>query len=102
MEKSYWYKYYTLEAKREYHKRMEEIITMNLDNENDRDALLNIAHEHIAMARHHAHHAQYSEDDYKAMEHDYLYAEHMARAMLYLTRSRNLRIKEKTDYGNQF
>lgn len=36
MENNYRYKYYTVEAKRDYHKRMEEIITMNLDNENDR------------------------------------------------------------------
>lgn len=38
MKNNYWYKYYTIEAKRDYHKRMEEIITMNLDNEHDRAA----------------------------------------------------------------
>lgn len=64
--------------------------------------LMNKAHENLALARHHAHHAKCSEDDYKAMEHDYLYAEHMAHAMFYLTHARNLRIKEKTNYGNQF
>lgn len=38
MKNNYLYKYYTFEAKRDYHKRMVEIITMNLDNEHARDA----------------------------------------------------------------
>lgn len=59
-------------------------------------------HENLAMARTHAHHAKNAEDDIKAMEHDFLYAEHMAHAMFYLTHARNLRIKEKTNYGYQF
>lgn len=64
--------------------------------------LLNSAHRNLELARTHAHHAKCSEDYYESMEHDYLYAEHMAHAMFYLTNARNLRIKEKTNYGYQF
>ena len=60
------------------------------------------AHENLALARHHAHHAKNAKNDMQAMEHDYYYAEHMAKAMFYLTHARKLRIKEKFNHGNQF
>ena len=64
--------------------------------------LMNQAHDNLICARYHAHHAKISKNEITAMEHDHLYAEHMAHAMFYLTHARNLRIKEKTNYGNQF
>lgn len=64
--------------------------------------LMSEVHENLAMARYHAHHAKCSEDDFQAMEHDYFYKEHMASAMFDLTHAKNLRIKEKTNYGYQF
>lgn len=38
MDQNYLYKYYSLKAKRDYHKRMDEVLSMHLDNEKDPDA----------------------------------------------------------------
>lgn len=62
---------------------------------------MRFVHENLAMARIYAALAKNEEDNLKAMSHDYYYAEHMAIAMFYLTHARNLRIKEKTNYGYQ-
>lgn len=37
MNKNYIYKYYSLKAKRDYHKRMDAIISSQLNNETDPD-----------------------------------------------------------------
>lgn len=39
MSKNYIYKVYSLEAKAEYYNRMNEILTSQIDNETDKDAL---------------------------------------------------------------
>lgn len=64
--------------------------------------VLHNAHMCLEMARYHAQLAKAEDDPQKAMDYDYYYASNMARAIHYLTHARNLRIKEKTNYGYQF
>lgn len=59
-------------------------------------------HDNLAMTRVHAQLAKDAKNDMEAMDHDYQYIKHMAQAVFCLTHARNLRIKEKTNYGNQF
>lgn len=56
----------------------------------------------ISMALHMYKSAKCEPDDEKAMQFDYWYAEHMAKAMHYLVKARNLRIKERKNYGYKF
>lgn len=56
----------------------------------------------LSMAQFFANRAKNAESDLDAMVYDYHYIEHTARAVFCLTHARKLRIKEKTNYGNQF
>lgn len=64
--------------------------------------LMDRAHICLEMARYHAQLAKDEDDPNIAMDYDYYYAANMAHAMFHLTHARNLRIKEKTNYGYQF